>query len=78
MSDLLDGLENELVDDTLEELKTKKYVFGKKISEAYPEDIADEIENYFFLCQESTPITITVSKDIDNYHLVFEIKPVIK
>lgn len=76
-----DELENEDVNngfyrDSLQDLqsilKTDAYAPGKKHSGAYPDDITDAIEHILFI-EEHKEVTIKVSKDADNYHLVFEI-----
>jgi len=77
LNDFDEDLENEFVEETLNDLKSKlnsnEDLFGKKRSGALPEDIADEIENIFYIREHSGPITVIIDRDIDNYHLKFEI-----
>lgn len=72
-----EDLENEFVEETLNDLKSQlnssNYVFGKEITKALPEDIAEAIEFLYYIKQHNSPVIVNISKDIDNYHLKFEI-----
>jgi len=77
-----DFLDSDYMEESLKDLQNKlndpSTIFNKKYSQALAEDIAEAIEHIFFISEYNRPINIKVTKDIDNYHLVFEITSVVE
>lgn len=72
LKSLVQDYQREALDDVKSKLQEGEYAPGKVYAQQFPDDIADVIESILFL-QDAQEVTIRVKKDVDDYHVTFEV-----
>lgn len=72
LKSLVHDYKREVLEDTQEKLRDGEYAPGKVYTQQFPDDIADVVESILFL-QDAEEVTIRVKKDVDDYHVTFEV-----